>query len=140
VARMKAVVAMVLVAGGWAASSPQGLAGQATYMRPGLMADVVAYRGLDLGGYTGAVALNRRGDLGRSVWVRWPDGSLEGPLLVVDCAQRGEHYRAREWQGRVIEVDAETAQRHGFYGVGPLGGVRVYFDGPVPCNGLPCAQ
>lgn len=104
----------------WAEPTQEAsITGKATYYRPGLMDQVAVNRGLDLDGYLAGVALNRAGDLGRVVWLQWEDGSFYGPFLVVDCAQRGAHFDARERQGYVVEVPAWVARLRGFYGVGP---------------------
>lgn len=99
--------------------------GGATYYAPGLMEQVAARRGLDLEPYAGGVALNRAGDLGRQVVLQWEDGTITGPYLVVDCA-RSDHYDDRLRQNYVVEVDAQTAQLRGFFGVGPVP-VTVWF-------------
>lgn len=106
------------------------IGGKATYYRAGLMDQVAVTRGMDLDGYIAGVALNRAGDLGRVVWLEWEDGSVYGPFLVVDCAQRGEHFQRREQQGYVVEVPAWVARMRGFYGVGPVA-VRVWFADPT---------
>ena len=104
----------------WNTSTPVShLHGEATYMRSGLMEQVAVNKGLSLDGYAGAVALNRAADLGRVVWLSWEDGSVDGPLLVIDCAQRGKHFAARESQRRVVEVSYEIAQLRGLAGYGP---------------------
>jgi hypothetical protein len=112
-------------------TSDAEVAGAATYYRPGVMQEVARNRGLKAYDppFLGGVALNRAGDLGRKVWLRWADGAVEGPFLVVDCAARGD-YTKRLSQKRVAEVDAETARRRGFYGVGPVP-VTVLFEPPV---------
>ena len=101
--------------------------GTATYYRPGLMQQVITNRGLP---YPDGVALNRAADIGRQVWLQWADGTIDGPLPVVDCAQRN-HYNTREQQGRIVEVSAELAQRRGFYGIGPAP-VTVWLIPPPP--------
>ena len=121
----------------WSSTSPSNLEGRATYYSPGLMRQVAENRGMDLSGYLGGVALNRKGDLGRVVWLEWDD-AVEGPYLVVDCAKR-RHYKVREWKNYVVEVDAFTAKRHGFYRVGPHP-VKVYFDDAVSCTLPGCAS
>ena len=127
--------AALLVVSLWSSMSSQNLEGQATYYSHGLMERVAENRGMDLTGYMGGIALNRKGDLGRVVWLEWDD-AVEGPFLVVDCAQRN-HYKSRG--NRVVEVDAETAKRHGFFGVGPVP-VKVFFYDSVSCTGLPCFE
>jgi len=131
---MATVIALTLA---WGSRSPQNLEGRATYYAPGLMETVAANRGYDLDGYLGGVALNRKGDLGRAVWLEW-DNAVEGPFLVVDCAQE-RHYHLREEQNRVVEVDAATARRHWGYGVGPAP-VKGYFDSMVSGTWTPCYE
>ena len=104
------------------------LSGLATYYSPGLMETVAANRGMPLDGYAGGVALNDCEHLGRSVWLEWEDGDIEGPFLVVDCAQQ-RHVGARDARGYVAEVDASVAKEHGFYGVGPVP-CSVWFEQP----------
>ena len=99
----------------------------ATYMNPGIMQQVIANRGLS---HSDGVALNRAGDLGRTVWLMWDSGEIDGPLVVVDCAQEA-HFEKRERQGRVVEVSAELARERGVYQVGPVG-VTVWFSEPPP--------
>jgi hypothetical protein len=124
----------------WAAlwtipTSEPSIAGWTTYYAPDVMEQVAANRGMDLTGYAGGVALNRRGDLGRKIWIRWGDGTVEGPFLVVDCAAR-QDYPARETAGLVLEVDAQTARRSRFFGIGPVP-VVVHFVYPLdPENAL----
>ncbi len=131
---MATVIAVTLA---WSSMSPQNLEGRATYYRPDLMGEVAANRSLSLNGYMGGVALNRKGDLGRVVWLEF-DRAIEGPFLSVDCAQH-EHYKAREQKGYVVEVDAATALRHDFFGVGPAP-VKVYFDDAVSCTLPRCSM
>lgn len=114
----------------WSLPTPQpAIEGYATYMRPGLMAQVAANKAIDIEAYHGFVALNRAGDLGRVVWLQWEDGTIDGPLLVIDCAQRGKHYAQRMHQQRVAEVDYDLAKLRGFAGVGPVP-VVVWFQKP----------
>ena len=68
-----------------------------------------------------------RGDNWCMTWAA--DGSIVGPLPVVDCAQKA-HYAKRERQGRVVEVSARVAKERGFYGVGPVP-VMVWFEKPT---------
>ena len=104
------------------------LVGLSTYYAPGLMQEVANNRGVDLAGYSG-VALNDCDLLGEKVWLEWGPGEFTGPHPSVDCAEAGD-LALREAQGRVVEVDAETAQAVGFYGVGPRW-VAVWFVEPV---------
>ena len=117
-------VALILAGPEWQEpTEATRIQGQATYMAPGVMDRVIENRGLAV---ADGVALNRAGDLGREVWLQWPDGQIDGPLPVVDCAQAA-HYEEREAADRVVEVSADLARRRGFYGVGPMP-VTVLFE------------
>lgn len=122
---MGAVAAMFLIGGGWLSpTEASSIDGTACYYDPGLMEMVARNRGVSLHGFVGGVALDRAGDRGRSVWLQWEKGNIEGPFLSVDCAKR------KHVGGCVVEVDASVAKRHGFFGVNRVP-VRVYFeDGP----------
>lgn len=102
--------------------------GVSTYYKPGLMADVVENRNVWVPNGVVPVALNRHGDLGRTVWLLWPSGRID-VALSVDCSQRG-HYQRRLAKDRIVDVPAWLAIREGFYGWGPWP-VRVLF-GPPP--------
>jgi hypothetical protein len=101
----------------YSASSPLPVAGKAMYYNPGIMQEVYAYR-LRLGQVqpcsecVGYVALLRQGDLGRKVWLRWGDGTVEGPFLVIDVAAR-QHVGLLLTRGWAVDVDYATAIRHG---------------------------
>lgn len=103
--------------------------GYATYMRPGLMDDVVRNRGITVPEGWVPVALNRKGDLARRVWLLWPSHPDQITLaFVVDCAQE-QHYPGRLAQDRDAEVPAWLAQDLGFYGIGPIP-VEVWYVPP----------
>ncbi len=120
-------ILLVLLA--WSDPTPGDyLDGKATYYAPRLMEEVAANRGMTPGYHVGFVAMNRAGDLGRTVWIEH-DGVVHGPFLVVDVAQEGAHYQAREERGYVIEVSWEQAQLWGMRG--PIK-VRVHFVAPEP--------
>lgn len=104
------------------------LTGSATYYAVGLMEYVAEYREMDLSAFVGGVALNDPAHLGMTVWLEWEDGTVQGPFLVVDCAQR-LHTPDRERQGYVVEVSAEVAIERGFYGWGPVP-VTVFQERP----------
>lgn len=93
------------------ATTAPALEGDAAFYAPGLMAQVAETRGMDLGSYAGGVALMACGDLGREVWVRFPDG-WDGPFLVVDCS-RQDHYEMNLARGRVVDVDRGLWETHG---------------------------
>ena len=106
----------------------ESIDGLATYYAPRLMQTVADNRGMDLTHYAGGVALNRAGDLGRTVWLEY-GSAVHGPMLVVDCAHRGVHFEDRETKGLVLEVDYRLAREWGMVGVGPVP-VKVHFELP----------
>jgi len=121
--------ALTLAAALWSTpTSDPVVEGKATYYSPGLMEQVAVNRGIDLAGYAGGVALNRRADLGRVVWLEH-SGQVSGPYLVVDCAQRGAHFEERERRGLVVEVSFEQGMAWGMMGPVP---VQVLFGAPDP--------
>lgn len=104
------------------------IVGKATYMSDGRMQEVIDYWGLP---YADGVALNAKGDKDRWVYVIWlNDMTIDGPWPVVDCAQ-SVHYATRETQRRVLEVSADLARVHGFYGVGPVPVVVIFAPYPL---------
>ena len=96
--------------------------GKAMYYANGVMEQVIKYR-LRVGDITpgkkclGYVALMRKGDLDREVWIVI-NGQVEGPFCVVDVAalQHIPSLLERNW---VVDVDYQTAKRWGMAGVGP---------------------
>lgn len=97
----------------WMPTTATTITGDLSYYAAGLMDRVAANRGLSLEGYAGGVALMRRGDLGRVVWLRVTGpGPGEGqpwagPFLVVDCAHP-RHYAGLVKRGRAAEVSRAT--------------------------------
>ena len=123
---MRAIALTVALLSPWLRPTEEEyLDGYATYMDYGVMDKVISNRGLQ---WSDGVALNRAGDRGREVWLLWGDGTISGPLKVVDCAQR-IHFGRREQWGHVVEVSAELAQERGFYGIGKEP-VTVLFEAP----------
>ena len=108
--------------------------GLATYYAPRLMQTVADNRGMDLTHYAGGVALNRAGDLGRTVWIEHK-GEITGPYLVVDCARRDVHFESRERKDHgddgdkalIVEVDYRLAREWRMAGPVP---VKVWFELP----------
>ena len=108
--------------------------GLACHYEPGEMERVAAVRHISLHGYQGGVALKSASYLGRVVWIRRPDGVVEGPFRVVDCfcgppwCPDGP-YPPRGW---AVDVDDQTWA--GWIGLrqesgsGPLPGVTVLYD------------
>jgi hypothetical protein len=80
---------------------------------------------LDEEGLVGTVALNRRADLGRRVWIDGPLG-FEGPFLVIDCAQL-RHLKRRLQLERTVDVDHITGERWNMQKPIP---VTVHFQDP----------
>jgi hypothetical protein len=104
--------------------SPLPVYGRAMYYNPGIMAAVYTYRLQNqeikpCPECVGYVALLRAGDLNRKVWLRWEDGTVEGPFLVIDVAAR--HHvpllLSRNW---VVDVDYQTALRRNMYSPVPV--------------------
>jgi len=132
-AAIAAVIALTLA---WTDRTPGDvISGTATYYSPGLMESVARSRGYSLEGTAGGVAMNRRGDLGRLVWLDWYNPvthqpELTGPYRVVDCARQGRDYTARERSGRIVEVSFELAQQWAIAGVGPTP-IRVWLVEPA---------
>jgi hypothetical protein len=97
--------------------TPLPAEGKAMYYNPGVMQEVLEYR-LSMGQVdkcpdcAGYVALLRAGDLNRRVWIKWPNGVVEGPFLVIDVAAT-HHIDMLLGRGWVIDVDYRTAMRHG---------------------------
>lgn len=109
-------------------------AGLATFYAPGVMEPVVANRvawgHVDLSvPHEGYVALLNASDLGRTVWLELPDGTVSGPHLVVDCAS-GKDYGRLQRLGWAVDLSWELAQALGMPN-GPLAGVKVWSAYPV---------
>ncbi len=111
-------------------TSDDSITGMATYYAPGVMEAVAVNRGMSIAGFRGGVALNRAGDLGRTVWLEYND-EIIGPYRVVDCARRGLHFEERERKGYVVEIDYRLARDWHIVGVGPVP-VKVHFELPLP--------
>ena len=112
----------------WLLPSVGPVYGLTTYYADGLIQEVAANRHMDLAGYLNGVALNRRGDLGRAVWLEH-DGQFYGPMLAVDCSAL-EDYPERLRQGYVAEIPYRLAQEWSMAGPVP---VTVHFR-RVPDN------
>jgi hypothetical protein len=111
--------------------TPLPVSGKAMYYNPGIMQEVYSYR-LQLGQVVpcgecvGYVALLRKGDLGRHVYLRWADGTVEGPFLVIDVAAR-HHIGLLLARGWAVDLDYQTAMRHSMAGPVPV----TILDAPV---------
>jgi hypothetical protein len=80
----------------------------------------------------GYVALMDADQMGRLVYIEWPDGSVDGPYLVADTAE--EKHRANLIaRGRAAEYDFHTAERKRHLGAlaGPIP-VSVWYRLPEP--------
>jgi len=69
------------------------------------------YNWLDENGYLGAVAVYRKGDMGKDVHILWPDGTIDGPYIAIDVVAK-HHYNLGLSKNRVVDVDYNTAMRH----------------------------
>lgn len=97
---------------GWLSPTQEiSLTGDIAFYRPGLMAEVIDTRGLDLGFHKDGVALMSCGDKGRTVWLE-VNGKIVGPLLVVDCSQR-DHFEMNVARGRVADISRELWDKLG---------------------------
>jgi hypothetical protein len=125
-------LAAVLFVTSWADPTPPAvkhLHGFATYMARGVMDQVLANRGIVVPEGTIAVALNRKGDLGREIWIEYAGGFFHRAVSV-DCASEHDYLKRLE-QSYVVEVSAEEADEEGFCAEGPVP-VTVYFENPYP--------
>lgn len=112
--------------------TPQPVTGEATFYGSGVMEQVYAYR-VKAGDIrpcpecVDMVALLYPDTIGRKVWLEHPDGSVVGPLLVVDCAQKQDVAALvrRKWV-----VDVSWRLGHYWAMRGPLDGVTVHFTPP----------
>ena len=121
--------ALTLAAALWLTPTGEpAINGRATYYSPGLMEQVASNRGMNLADYAGGVALNRRADLGRTVWIIH-DGKEYGPFKVIDCARQGADFEERERRGLVVEVSWQQGVE--WHMLGPVP-VRVLFAAPEP--------
>lgn len=105
--------------------------GDAAFYNPNIMRQACSYRGFDLSGFDGAVALMSCGDLGRTVWI-WDE-----KFLACDCSQ-WEHYAMNLERGRVVDIDWGTWKRHGL--PMDLVHVTVSFVPPIPRKGRLAVQ
>lgn len=127
-----AIATMLLLLLPWDEPTPGiFIEGKASFYNIRRMDEVAYNRDMELGDHAGFVAMNRAGDLGRSVWIEY-NGVIYGGeygFLSIDCAQEGAHYEERERRGLVIEVSWEQAQAWKM--VKPMP-VKVYFVRPIP--------
>lgn len=115
---MTAVMAILATALWNVPTGDESVTGLATFYDPGVMEQVVVNRGINLDLYKGGLAANRSGDVGRTAWLE-VDNRILGPFKIVDCAQRGDHFRERERLRMIVEVGWETA-------------VELNMKGPIP--------
>lgn len=97
----------------WMRRLPMWSRGMAVYYSPGLMRATAAYRGLDMQGYVGAVALQTPAHIGEAVWLKRPGTPWEGPFLVADTAARCHAFVNVAYLRVMLEVDFRTAVRWG---------------------------
>ena len=93
----------------WYFDTPTDHYGLMSSYGPGVMEANVAYRGLDPEEVRG-VALMSCADIGKTVWLRLPGRSWEGPFVVVDCSGRNHLYYHMVAMGLAVEVGYETAK------------------------------
>lgn len=93
--------------------APKHITGNAVMYAPGLMEATAKYRGMDLTGFMGGVAMPSMADMGQVVWLRRAGMDWEGPYLVVDVSQRAHMWEHIVLKGQSVEVDFETAVRWG---------------------------
>ena len=104
--------------------------GLATFYADGVFGQVIRNRDLAVPpGVIGFAAMLTPERIGSLVWIRWPDGSTDGPYLVADCATAG-HRAALIERGWIIDVDHGTAVLHGMRG--PV--TVEIFDRVAPCK------
>lgn len=97
----------------WYTPAPEYIVGNAVWYAPFVMEATAAVRGLDLDGYIDGVALMSPADIGRTVWLKRPGHTWEGPFLVVDCAARNDIYPVVVHRGEVVEIGFQTAAKWG---------------------------
>jgi len=90
---------------------PHLFSGIAVFYAPYIMEATAEYRGLDLTGFLGGVALPTCSAIGSKVWIK--RSNWEGPYLVVDCARRNDLYGVAVIRKEAVEVDFNTAVRWG---------------------------
>lgn len=90
--------------------------GLATYYADGLFDEVIVNRGIVVPwDVIGFVALLDAQHISKRVWIRWPDGTLDGSYLVADCANATDRAALIE-RGWAIDVDRATARLHDMHG------------------------
>lgn len=106
------------------APAPQHIVGNAVLYAPGIMEATAKYRGMDLTGFVGGVAMPSMADMGEVVWLRREGLDWEGPFLVVDVSQRAHMWEHVVLKGQSVEVDFDTAVRWGM-ATGVAGNWRI---------------
>lgn len=141
---MAQLAVLAVLASGWLTPTQESeISGRAKIHN--LIPEVAANRGMSLSGHVGGVALMRRGDLGRTVWVD-VGGGWTGPWLVVDVADAA-HFDRRVGQRDVVELPRDAWLAWGL----PLAPVpaRVRFqkaeptlppEAPAPLSPVPPAR
>lgn len=102
----------------WMIGHPQYSYGGAVWYSQYVMEGTARARGMSLDGYLDGVSLMSPSDLGKTVWIRFPDREWDGPYLVVDCAQINHHFAAAYYVGEVIELGWQTALKYEMVGAG----------------------
>lgn len=111
----------------WTAETNLPTSGHATYYAEGVM-EAVAQRRIRSGQIAacpecvGSVAMMRKGDIGRKVWLEYHDSTI-GPWLVVDCADVSDFQRVVQ-HDLIVEIPYDLA-------------MKLQIRGPVPITVLP---
>lgn len=114
------------------------LRGRAMFYNPDIMQRVLNFR-LQAGHVTacpdcvGYVAMLRRGDLDRRVWLQREGQTVDGPFWVIDAADRN-HVGSLLARGWVVDVDHETALR---WGIRRPVAVTIWGDLPLGSEVVP---
>ena len=108
--------------------------GKATRYRPGLMQKVVDNRirwhhitREQVDAAEGCVALQTKETIGQTVYIEWPNGTMTGPYLVVDCGRDTDQEHLQNI-GFAVDLSYELAEQFLENINMPLKGVRVWLE------------
>lgn len=94
----------------WWTPAPRLSYGKAVWYDPYLMEATAEWRGMDLKGFVGGVAMMSPADIGEVIWIKRENRQVwDGPFLVVDVSSRHDMYVTVEKIGEVVEIDYQTA-------------------------------
>ena len=108
--------------------------GIATHYDPGVMDGTVARRQawghIQTGqGEVGYAAMLDRADIGRTVWLLHPNGTVVGPVLIADCGAKKDRRRLQQI-GFAVDLSFELAVEFGSVG-SPIKNFEVWSAPPV---------